>query len=160
MTSKPEKSIGVLQYCPIGAILAGMNLEHIASELAERLGTWLDTPNDASEGLEELRSKLQALGGTIGKKAASDALRALQSSEKDIRRSRQREAADAISAALRPLGIVLVAQAPPKRQRKAAPAPKKLGSEAGAVDQVEEPSSEGSPRATEGQKPRWGREAS
>lgn len=135
-------------------------IHQISEDLAGRLGAWLDTANDASEGLEELRSKLQALGGTIGKKAASDALKALQSSEKDIRRSRQREAADAISAALRPLGIVLVAQAPPKRQRKAAPAPKKLGSEPGAVEQVEEARSEGSPGGTEGQKPRWGREAS
>ncbi len=101
-----------------------MDLNQIARELAERLGTWLDTPDDASKGLDELRGKLQALGGTIGKKAAADALKALQSSEKDIRRSRQREAADALAAALRPLGIVLVAQAPPKRQRvKAAAAP-------------------------------------
>ncbi len=100
-----------------------MNLEQITTELRQRLETWLDTPNDASEGLDELRSKLQALGGTIGKKAASDALRALQSSEKGIRRSRQREAADTVAADLRPLGIILVAQAPPKRQRKASAKP-------------------------------------
>ena len=128
-----------------------MNLEQIARELAQRLQTWLDTPNDASEGLDELRSKLQALGGTIGKKAAADALKALSGSEKDVRRSRQREAADTISSALRPLGIILAAQAPPKRQRKVAPAPKKLGSEPGAVDQVEEARSEGSSGGAEGQ---------
>jgi hypothetical protein len=110
-----------------------MTLEQIARELAEQLEAWLDAPNSASEGLDELRNKLQALGGIIGKKAASDALRALHGSERDIRRSRQREAADRLVEVGRPLGIPLVAGMPLKRQRKAAPAPKKLGGDPSAA---------------------------
>ena len=96
-------------------------IDQIASDLRSRVEGWLNAPDEASAGLDELRERLQALGATIGTSAKNDALRALAGSEKDIRRSRQREAADTIAAALRPLGVVLVAQAPPKRQRKVKP---------------------------------------
>ena len=104
-------------------------LEQIVQDLAVRLEAWLDTPNDASRGLEALRSQLQSLGGTIGKKAASDALRALQGSGRDIRRSAQRDAALRLSVMGKSLGIPLVAGTPPKRQRRrtGASAPKLAG---------------------------------
>lgn len=120
-----------------------MNLEQISTELHQRLETWLKTPDEASRGLEELRERLQALGASLGTGAKKDALRALAGSEKDIQRSRQREAAEAIAAALRPLGVVLVAQAPPKRMRKAkaeAPAPTTQGSPPSTLHESVEPS--------------------
>ena len=94
------------------------SLDQIVSELFQRLETHLNAPNEASEGLLELRSKLETLGSTIGKKAASDALKALRSSEKSILRSRQRAIAVALADGLKPLGIPLEAGSPLKRQRR------------------------------------------
>ena len=96
-------------------------IDQISSDLHDDVEGWLNAPDEASAGLQELRERLQTLAGTIGAGAKNDALRALAGSEKDIRRSRQRAAADAIAAALRPLGVILLPGAPPKRQRKAKP---------------------------------------
>ena len=94
-------------------------IQTIAADLTKRVGEWLSQPDEASAGLSELRERLEALRGTIGAGAATDALRALSGSEKTIRSSRQREAAVAISAALRELGIRVEPGAPLKRVRKA-----------------------------------------
>lgn len=126
-----------------------MDIEQIAAELRQQLETWLNTPDEASRGLEALRERLQALGATIGTGAKRDALKALAGSEKDIQRSRQRQAADCLAAAVRPLGVVLVAQAPPKRMRKAkagAPAPATQGSPSPSDPrETVEPSAEATP---------------
>ena len=95
-------------------------LDQLLADLVPRVESFINSPNEASRGLEELRERLQALGGSIGAGAKNDALKALAGSERDIKRARQREAADAIAAAMRPLGVILVAQAPPQRQRRKA----------------------------------------
>ena len=98
-------------------------IDQIASRLHGQVEAWLNSSDEASAGLDELRERLQALGATIGTSAKNEALRALQGSERDIQRSRQKAAAVAIAAALKPLGVNLRAEAPPlrKRSRKAKP---------------------------------------
>lgn len=120
-----------------------MDLDQIVEELFQRLEIHLNAPNDAFEGLQELRSKLETLGSTIGKKAASDALKALQSSEKSILRSRQRAIAVALADGLKPLGIPLEAGTPPKRRRR-----RPKSEAANAVQPASGEVSEGEPGAT------------
>ena len=100
-------------------------IQDITADLVRRLGGWLEQPDEASAGLQELRERLDALKGTLGGAATSEALRALSGSEKSIRASRQREAANAIAAAVRELGVNLEAKAPLKRapRKKAAAKP-------------------------------------
>lgn len=95
-----------------------MDLEQIATELRQRLETWLDTPDETTEGVQELRERLDALKATIGAKAASEALRSLRGADQNARRAKCRAAADAIAAATRPLNIVLEARAPLQRQKR------------------------------------------
>ena len=94
-----------------------MDIDQIASGLQSQVGSWLNDEDESSRGVIATRDDIEKL--PISLAAKRGALKALEGAEKDIRRSRQRAAADAIAAALRPLGVVLVAQAPPKRQRKA-----------------------------------------
>lgn len=98
-------------------------IQQISADLAQRLGAWLEQPDDASAGLQELRERLGALRGTLGASATSGALRELSGAEKSIKATRQREAADAIAAACRELGIRLEPGAPLKRVRKRAAKP-------------------------------------
>lgn len=93
-------------------------IEHISVAFARQLAVWLEEPSEASRGLQELRERLQDLGGTIGAPAKNEALRALSGSEKSLRASRQREAAEAIAAACREVGVILEAKAPLKRQSR------------------------------------------
>ena len=118
------------------------SLQDILSDVTPRLSEWLDRPDDeASLGLQELRTRLDALKGTIGG-AATAALKELAGAEKTIRASRQREAADAIALAVRELGINLEAKAPLKRSARKRSKPPVPRAEAAAAAQ---PVGEGSP---------------
>ena len=93
-------------------------LDQTVQDLAARLEAHLEEPSDDSRDLEAVTSQLQGLGRAIGKKAVSDALRALEGSRRTLLRSRQKEIANALVAALRPLGIPLESGTPSRRQRK------------------------------------------
>ena len=111
-------------------------IQQIAGDLAQRLAAWLEQPDEAFLGLQELRERLGALRGSLGVPATSGALRELSGAERSIRASRQREAADAIAAACRELGVILEPKAPLKRapRRKVAkPSPTPAPVAAGAV---------------------------
>ncbi len=105
----------------------------ITATLTRQLDTWLQEPDEATNGLQELRERLGALKGTIGPRATSEALRALSGSEKSIRASRQRQAAEAIARACRELGIILEPKAPLKRQPRKRTARPSAPQEAGEV---------------------------
>ena len=98
--------------------MPGMDIEQIAAELRQRLETWLDTPDETTEGVQELRERLKALKATIGAKAASELLKSLRGADQNARRAKCRTAADAIAAATRPLNVVLEARAPLQRQKR------------------------------------------
>ncbi len=111
-------------------------IQQISAALVQQLGTWLEEPDEAVAGLTELRERLGALRGTIGAGAATEALRALSGSEKSIRASRQREAADAIARACRELGIRLEPGAPLKRtprKKSAKPAAPQVAEQASVM---------------------------
>ena len=114
------------------------SIQEIAASLARRLETWLEAPNEATTGLDELRKRIEALRGSIGAGATSEALRALSSSEKSIRATRQREAADAIASACRELGVVLSPGAPLKRTRRKRKGPQLSETEARSHDAATE----------------------
>ena len=65
-------------------------IQQISAALATRLGTWLEQPDEASSGLQELRERLGALRGTIGARATTAALRELAGAGKSIRAIRVR----------------------------------------------------------------------
>ena len=141
---------------------AHMDLEQITSDLRQQLETWLQAPNSATQGVQEARRGLDALKGVVSARAISAALKSLQSADRDVERARQKEAADQIAASLRPLGINLAAQAPPKRQRKRTSATLPQGlvdgvaldevvsSEGRGEDEASEPHLAGHLRRTEG----------
>lgn len=111
-----------------------MNPTSITEELAARVRELLEQPSEASQSLKELRSRLDVLAPQIGRKAASTALRALEKSDAQIKRVRQREMADAIARALKPLGVILTPGEPPKRaSRRAKPAAPQKAEQASAV---------------------------
>ena len=97
-------------------------LEEITGTLKADLGRWLEEDDEASRGLQELQGRLESLRPALGARAVAAASRALCGSTRSIRASRQREAADAIAAACRELGVILEPKAPLKRapRRKAA----------------------------------------
>lgn len=90
-------------------------IQQIASTLAQQIEAWLKRPDEASLGLQELRERLGALRGSIGAGATSDALRAISGVDRNIRATRQRQAADAIAAACREVGVILEPRPPLKR---------------------------------------------
>lgn len=101
-----------------------MNIEQIATELRQRLETWLQQPDEATQGVQDLRERLELLKGTIGPKAASEALKSLRGAERNAKRVKCRRAADLLAVTCRPLNIVLEARAPlQRRSRKASTKP-------------------------------------
>ena len=112
-----------------------MNLTDITSCLVRDLEAWLNSPSEASQDVQSLKERLEDLKGALGAKAVSSALKSLRHADRNLLRSRQREAAVSLVEACKRLGIPLVAGTPPKRRRKSAkpaPAPTKLGSPASA----------------------------
>lgn len=110
-------------------------LDSITADLSKRVAVWLEQPDEASLGLQELRERLGALRSTLGATATSGALRELSGAEKSIRSSRQREATEAIASACRELGIILEAKAPLKRApRKRSPRPAATVSQEAAAE--------------------------
>ena len=95
-----------------------MQLDAIIATLFAGAEAYLDGPSEASQRVVEVRGELQALGRKVQSKAARDALRALAGAESDLRRARAKEFGEAVAATLRPLGIVLVPQAPLRRRRR------------------------------------------
>ncbi len=90
-------------------------IHHITTQLTRQLQGWLDEPSETTAQIDELRSKVMKLGDTLGPEGLKATLKALQGGESQAHRERQREAADVIAAACRPLGIILDVKPPPKR---------------------------------------------
>lgn len=100
------------------------DLDQIIASLRPQLAAVLDAPNAASRDLEATRKRLEGLREIIGRRAVSEAMRALQGSERALLRHRQREAAVKLAALGKSLGIPLTAGMPSKRQRKQPTVPK------------------------------------
>lgn len=127
------------------------SIQTIATDFTRRVGKWLSQPDEASTGLTELRDRLEALRGTIGSAAASEALKSLQGAERTIQTSRQKEAATVIAASLRELGIRVEPGAPLKRtpRKKAAKPAAPQEAEQASAPSMGEGSSDAAPAASD-----------
>ena len=124
-------------------------IQQISADLAQRLRAWLEQPDEATAGLQELQERLEALRSSLGARAVAEASRALSGSSRTIRAIRQRKAADTIAAACRELGIILEPKAPLKR------APRKKANKPAPTPTPAQPVGEGTPAiAPETQAPR------
>lgn len=94
------------------------HLEEITGRLKAEVGEWLDQQEGALLELQELEERLEGLRPSLGAKAVADASRALSGSKTAIRRTRMREAGEAIAECLRELGIRVEPGAPMKRVRR------------------------------------------
>lgn len=94
------------------------NLNDILDRFAKELGTWLDSPSEASGRIETLRKEMEHLRGQLGAENINSALKAFDDADKQLKRQRQKEAAEAIAEVLHPLGIRLKAETPLKKQRR------------------------------------------
>lgn len=101
-------------------------LERIVRKMVAELKPWLDQPGEAGRKVAQVREQLNGLKAELGAGVIGDTLKTLEKAEAEAKRSRQREAAEAIAAQCKALGVVLTPGEPPKRQRrKAAPRAKK-----------------------------------
>lgn len=104
-----------------GPTVGERSLEDALRPAVREVERWLGQPCDASRGLEELQQRIRLLAGVIGASAKREALKALASSEDEIRRQRLCEVAEAIVTATKPLGIPLrVASLRRRRPRRSA----------------------------------------
>lgn len=95
-----------------------MSIEQLVTAFADGpLAEWL-TRASASQELKEAEHKIRALEPIIGRKKTAAALRALTGSSRDARRLREREASEALAAAVRKHGLVLEPRAPLQRRRR------------------------------------------
>lgn len=103
-------------------------LKKLLDNLNKNLSAWLEAPSPASQKLSELKAGAAELKATLGPKAVADLMKPFERAEAQAKRVRQREAADAVAAALKPLGVILEAKEPPQRVRRKAvsPAPIKV----------------------------------
>lgn len=93
-------------------------IEQITTGAAEELATWVQQPNQQSQGLAELRSRVEALGDALGTRAKREALSALSGSDRRISQSRARQAAECLVAACQKVGIPIVVKQLKARKRR------------------------------------------
>lgn len=93
------------------------DLNNILERFAAELQNWLASPSETSGKIAAMKKQIEALKGEVAAEPLNAAIKALEESDKQVRRQRQKQAADAIAAAMKPLGVMLVAKAPPKKQR-------------------------------------------
>tara|TARA_R110002072_G_scaffold9641_1_gene46506 strand:- start:488 stop:841 length:354 start_codon:yes stop_codon:yes gene_type:complete len=100
------------------------SLTAITERLAKDIENWLGLPSEGSAKITELRSQIDALKDTLSGEALKAMHKGLREAEAGVKTERQKAAAEAISAAVRELGIRLDPGAPMKRtprKKKAAP---------------------------------------
>jgi len=96
------------------------DLEPILDRFVGELQAWLDAPSETSAQLASMKRQIEALKDEIGAEPLNAAVKALEDGDRNILVQRQSQAAEAIAARLKPLGIRLRSDHAPskKRQRK------------------------------------------
>lgn len=95
------------------------DINTITDHLVAQLHGWLSQPTPLMKQIEELAKQVQELKDSgVSTAAFNDTLKQLVKAETEAKRIRQKQAAEAIAAACKELGVVLEAQDPPKRQRR------------------------------------------
>jgi len=94
------------------------DLSPILERFAKELEIWLDAPSETSGRIDTLRKEMEQLRGELGAENINTALKAFDDADKQLKRQRQKHAAEAIADALRPLGVRLKVESPLKKQRR------------------------------------------
>lgn len=89
----------------------------LAQAVANSVRDFLDKPAPAALEIARLRTGLEQ-ATALSSAARSSVLSALSASEHGLARLRQREAAEIVAAALRPLGVRLQPLAPSRKKRR------------------------------------------
>ena len=92
-------------------------LQQIIEAMTTDLAAWIESEDETTKKIAAMKAQMQELGGTLKGDALKAAMRGLEDAEREARRAKQREAADAIASLCHPLGVRLTAQEPPKRRR-------------------------------------------
>lgn len=93
-------------------------LQQITGRLTTDLEAWLAAPSGSSAKIAELTAQIDALKGTLSGDAMKTMKRALREAEHGVKTERQRAAAEAISEAVKAIGIRLEPGVPMKRVRR------------------------------------------
>lgn len=101
------------------------DLNNILDRFTTELQSWLDSPSDTSTQIAAMKKQIEGLKGEIGAEPLKAALKALEDGDRQVRRQRQKQAAEAIAAALKPLGIRLAHKPAGKPKRSKPPASKR-----------------------------------
>lgn len=91
------------------------DLKTMTDRLAAELSSWLDQPTETGKKLASVREQLEGMKGEIGAEIINSTLKPLEQADKAAKRARQREAAEAIAAACKQHGVILIAGEPHKR---------------------------------------------
>lgn len=93
-------------------------LAEITDRLTADLEAWLASPSGSSAKIAELRTQIEALKDTLSGDALKAMKKGLREAEQGVKSERQRAAAEAVSEALKGIGIRVEPGAPMKRVRK------------------------------------------
>ncbi|MEO1716169.1 MAG: hypothetical protein AAFR76_03565 [Planctomycetota bacterium] len=113
-------------------------LAEITARLTADLEAWLASPSGSSAKIAELSSQVEALKATLSGDALKAMKKGLREAEQGVKTERQKAAAEAVSEALRAIGIRLEPGTPLKRVRKKKASAKRPE---GAADQSAESAS-------------------
>ena len=91
-------------------------LDAILNSLHGELKAWLDQPEVEDEKLNRLRADIEGLKDKLGAEAVSGAIKSLAAAEGHMKQQRKRDAAERIAAKVKPLGVRLSPQEPPKKR--------------------------------------------
>lgn len=100
-----------------------IDLPVILDRFVHDVEAWLDSPSETSAKIAEMKQQIAALKSELAAEPLNAAIKALEDSDKQIRRHRQKQAADAIAVALKPLGVMLEPKSATKRKRLRSPKP-------------------------------------
>ena len=97
-------------------------LRQIIEGMTKELEVWIESEDETTAKIAAMKDQMKELGAALKGDALKSALKSLEDAERQAKRVKQRQAAEAIVELCHPLGVRLMAQEPPKRP---APKPKK-----------------------------------